>query len=130
MKVVRLLKNKFVGFILLGSINTAFSFFVYYVLIKLHLFYVIANLIAYIVGIILGYTLNNLILFKNEIKHFSFFRYILVYILSYSINFMLITALVEWFSFKEISAQFICVIIMTILNYFLVKLFCFIKVIN
>lgn len=119
--------RKFICYIAFGGLNTAITFILYILLIKIGINYILASTLCYLIGIIEGFLFNAWFVFlhKPEIKGLG--KYTLVYIVSYLINIGLLYSLVSYFTIPKIMAQFIAVVVITVINFKLVKLLVFKK---
>lgn len=91
-----ILSSKFLGFILVGVINTAVTYGLY-LLLLVWLHYQVAYAIAYVTGIVLSYLLNATFVFSVSLSWRSFFSFPLVYLVQYAICLMAMYVLVEGF---------------------------------
>lgn len=57
---------QFIKFGLVGVSNTIISYLVYYVLIKLNLFYLIASIFSFVAGVLNSFYWNNKYVFKHK----------------------------------------------------------------
>ena len=82
--------NTFIGFAVVGAINTGFSFIIYLLLLKLDLYYISASVIAYIAGIAVSYILNTKFVFRQEKTFTNLSKFVSVYLTALVINISLL----------------------------------------
>lgn len=117
--------NQLLRYILVGIFNTAFGYGAYAALLFLGLKYPIASLIALVLGIVVSFTTQGTIVFKNA-NAGTFVKFVLSWILIYIINVFLISIFVR-LSFDPYWAGAIATAPITILSYFILKLIVFHK---
>lgn len=86
---------QFVRFILVGVVNTGFSYAIYAGLVYLGLGYAIANLIALVVGILFSFKTQGILVF-NEPSNRRLLRFVIVWAVIYFINIFLIGQFIAW----------------------------------
>ena len=106
------MRYQFFRFLLVGAINTIFSYLLYLLLLT-SLTYLPAYSIAYCAGIAVSYLLNVQFVFKKRIKLASFLKFPIVYIVQYALGATMLWLLVGQFSISPELAM-IGVIIVTI----------------
>lgn len=89
LKVSRTGVPQLVRFVLVGIVNTGFSYAIYAVLLYLGLGYAIANLIALLVGILFSFKTQGILVFNNSDNR-RLLRFILAWTFIYSINIFII----------------------------------------
>lgn len=114
-----------VKYLLIGSSNTVVSFALYYLLLTMKINYLVDNIICFIIGVLLGYTLNTIFVFKNKLNFKSLSKYTTVYIFSLLFNIIILFLLVHHLSIDKMLAQAITVGLITVVNYLLIKKFVF-----
>ena len=88
------LKIRFFRFIVIGAINTAFSYLVYAFFLFCGFAYAIANLLALILGVLFSFYTQGTFVFKNRDGRLLG-RFILFWILTYGINIFFIQQLMQ-----------------------------------
>ena len=78
-----------------GTINTALSLAVYYVL-QLFLPYQVAYALAFVFGVVLSYRINLGYVFKTQHTRAKAMAFPLVHLSQYAVGALLLGALVEW----------------------------------
>lgn len=115
-------KNKFIRFIFVGGLNTAFGLGLYLLLIWIGLSYIWATLIAHIAGILFNFVTTGTLVFENSDKRLIF-KFFLNYGLTYFINIGVNKGLQSLFGmnpyFSGIGATFITALI----SFFILKRF-------
>ena len=85
--------------------------------------YLVATTIGFVIGVLFSYTVNSLFIFHQKIRYRTLLKYSVAYVLSYFINMLLMYFLVDWFLVSKFVAPIVCMVIMAVVNYFLVKKF-------
>ena len=114
-----------VRYLCIGGFNTLMSLLVYYFLLLLHFNYLYASAITNVFGILEGFYLNSLIVFKHKAKLSGLLKYTSVYAISFILNLVLMYFWVDCLHISKFLAPIITIIILTVINYFLVKKFVF-----
>ena len=120
-----MLKKPFIIYLFTGGLNTLISLGIYSLMLKLGVNYLLSSSVTYVFGIIEGYILSSLFVFKHKIKLFGLIKYSGVYGISFILNFILIYLTVSFLGMNKIIAQIIVTAILTILNYTLIKILVF-----
>lgn len=105
-----LLQKEFGRFLVVGCLNTAFAYSLYF-LFNLFMHYQAAYALAYIAGIFFSYWLNTRWVFKTAMTWKSFFAFPLVYVFQYGVNAILLHVLVETFHLSEWLSPFLVIIV-------------------
>lgn len=116
---------KLLKFLIIGSINTLICMILFEALILTGLNYLISSALMNIFGIIEGYLLNARFVYKTEAKIKALLKYSNVYAVSFILNLSIMYLLVTLLHQQELVAQIITTGILTIMNYFLVKIIVF-----
>lgn len=78
-------KHKFVRFLLVGALNTLFSYFLYGSLILIGLNYKYAVLLATILGVLFNFQTTGRLVFGSK-NNKLMFRFVLVYVVTFLLN--------------------------------------------
>lgn len=113
--------KRFLKFAIVGVSNTAISFLVYVVLVKLSLYYILASIISYIAGILNSYILNTAFVFKEKKTKKNLFMFSSVYLSALLINLTLLYILVDIIGTGPITGQILVTGIVMIYNYIMQK---------
>lgn len=97
-----LLSRKFVRFLIVGLLNTAFSYVLYAFFLWLGLNYAYANLLALIIGILFSFKTQGRFVFQNQ-SYRAFVPFLLCWIVIYLFNVALIRELLI-FGFNPYAA--------------------------
>jgi putative flippase GtrA len=106
-------------FLLVGVLNTAFSYAVYALLITIGLPIAWASLGALLIGVVWSFMTQGKIVFKKLSKA-SFFKFVLNWTVIYFLNVELIYKLIQ-FNMNAYSAAAVATIPVTIISYFSMK---------
>lgn len=112
-------------YLFIGGFNTLMSLLVYYALIYFNINYLLASAVTNIFGVVEGFVLNSLIVFRHKIKWSGLFKYSSVYGLSFIISLLLMYILVDTSHVSKFIAPIINTGVITVINYYLVKRFVF-----
>ena len=122
------MRHPIIRYLSVGGFNTLMSLAIYYSLLKLGLNYLLASAITNIFGVLEGFLLNAIIVFKHKVILSSLLKYSSVYVISFILNLILMYIWVDCLFVSKLIAPILTLAIITILNYFLVKRFVFIRV--
>lgn len=117
--VKKTLNKQFIRFLIIGTINTAFSYSIYAFFLFLGLHYAQANLIALIFGIFFSFKTQGALVFKNS-ENRLFFRFLLCWLFIYSCNIGIISELLKY-GFDAYISGALAIPLITIFSYFLQK---------
>ncbi len=131
--VRQLITKKFISqtlkFAVVGVLNTIIGYGIYYLLLKLNLYYIFALLIAHILGAVNSYLWNKYWTFASKKKSFvELLRFISVYIVTFISNLALLAIFVEKLMIDKAIGGFLSLMIVTILSFFGHKLWTFSKI--
>ncbi len=122
-KINQMLANRFIRFLIVGGVNTAFGYGLFSILIYMGLHYSIASALGTIAGILFNYQTTRRLVFaskqKNKLAHF-FLVYLFLYILNVSC-----LAIFDHFKANLYIAGAILILPMAILGFFLNKIWVF-----
>jgi len=90
-----MLGQRFVRFVLVGGLNTGFSYGLYVVLVWVGLHFVVANLLATVAGVFFSFRTQGRFVFRNTDKSL-FLRFVPAWFLLWLMNVGLIAGLVRW----------------------------------
>jgi len=121
MKIKEYILNKqnfkqFITFIFVGLTNTIICYVIYYILLKLGMFYPIAYFIGAVSGTVNSYIMNKVFTFKSNKRSLrQISKFITVYLVQYLLNISIISLLIEFLNLTaEVSglfSTFICTIV-------------------
>jgi len=132
--VIALIRNKlsnpsyrqFIKFAFVGVINTAIFYGVYYMMIRLGIFYIIAVTAGTVVGIVNSYILNKFFTFKSRRKNVSeMAKFVTVYGIQYVSNIVVIHLCITYFGISAELAVLPAIGIGVIISFFGHKLWSF-----
>jgi putative flippase GtrA len=118
-----LLRRRFVRFLLVGGINSAFAYAVYAFFLMLGLGYALANLLALIAGILFSFKTQGTLVFNNA-AHGLFFRFAICWLLIYLCNIAFIRQLLT-FGLDAYTAGALAIPPIIVISYLLQKYFVF-----
>ena len=114
---------QFVRFVIVGIVNTAFSYAIYAALLYAGMNFAAANLTALVVGILFSFKTQGALVFGNEGNR-RLVRFVLVWSLIYAVNLFLITRFMA-LGFDSYTSGALAVPFATVLSYLAQKFFVF-----
>jgi len=117
--------SKFIKFCLIGVTNVAISYTIYYILLTFGINYLIANAIAYIMGILNGYIWSSKYVFKKNKSLNNMMKFFTVYISSLFINLGIMYICVDTYNMHKLIAPIFAIGVGTIYNYTLNEIWTF-----
>lgn len=115
--------RKFMKFLFVGAMNTAFGYFIYALFLTLHASHNIALTIQYILGVLWNFKTTGVIVFKNR-DNTRIIKFFLSYVFTYSINLICLNALIA-LDVNKYLAQAIMVLPIAVLSFLIFKKFVF-----
>lgn len=117
--LAKLLNIRLLRFLVVGIINTGFSYSIYALLLYCGLDYRLANLGALITGILFSFKTQGKFVFKNT-NNKLFLRFLVCWIIIYSFN-ILIIGYLNSFAFNNYASGALALIPVTIFSFVLQK---------
>ncbi len=118
--------SKFIRYLIVGIINTIIGYGIIFTLMTIHIIPEVANIIGYIIGIIISYILNKIYTFKtNNKSKKEFIKFALCMICAYAINLAIFVILHRYFNIDKYIATIIAGIFYTLSGYIFSKYFAF-----
>lgn len=119
--------RRFLKFLMVGVMNTAVTFFCYSILRFFQIAPITCNAVGYICGVVNSFIWNKKWVFRT--KKTNIYReaisFLIVFLLCYFIQFWTFSIMLDRFHINDYIAQLLGMIVYTILNYTLNKLFSF-----
>lgn len=115
---------RLVRFLVIGAVNTAFSYLIYALLVLIGLHYSLATLISTILGIIFNFFTTGRIVFCN-MDNRRIIRFILVYALAYLVNVLFLKGLVDVLRMDKLIAGGLVTLPVAFLSYYLNSIWTF-----
>ena len=116
--ITRLWQIRLLRFLVVGSINTIFSYIVYAILILAGAHYSLATLISTVLGVIFNFFTTGRIVFRN-MDNKRFISFVLVYTFTYLINILLLRWLIDGLAMEKLFAGALVTLPVALLSYFL-----------
>ena len=116
---------KFIKFGFVGILNTTITFVVYTLLVKLGVYYVIANVIGFCAGAANSYAINSRWVFASRKDIAEAARFFTISGVCLAISSALIYFFVDVANFQKIVAQVFVIPVVMIINFVLNKLWVF-----
>jgi putative flippase GtrA len=117
---------QFIKFSIVGLSNTAIGLGTYYLFLWLGCYYMIANVLSWIISVFNAFYWNNKYVFKSSTTWFrALFRTYISYGVSFLVGTAILFALVEWCGISDIIAPLLVLIVTIPLNFVLNKFWTF-----
>ena len=120
----RLLNSQIVRFVLVGGMNTAFSYCVYAVLLFAGLPYALASFLALLVGIVFSFHTQGTFVFGNRDRR-RILRFVLAWLVIYGFNISLIGLMLH-FGLNAYWAGAVALVPVVMFSYVVQKVFVFV----
>lgn len=114
----RLWGMRILRFLVIGVINTIFSYLIYAALVLLGMHYSLATLISTVLGVIFNFFTTGRIVFRN-MDNRRFVRFVLVYLFTYFVNILLLGWLVDGLGLDKLIAGALVTLPVALLSYLL-----------
>jgi putative flippase GtrA len=114
-------EKRHVRFLISGCFNTALTFVIYCTGILLGINYLIANSIAWIVGIIVSFSLNSKFVFQKTYSHRRFISFALSNVFALLLSMALLSLIIRIGSVNPILASVITIPIVVVANFLTAK---------
>ena len=120
--------NRIIKFIISGSSAALVEFTVFMIIINFLNMLIFANIISFMAGLIVSFSLNRKWVFysKGHIKK-QFYLYLLLAFINIGLSSLLLFIFVEWIGVVTLLAKIVTISLMAIWNYFLFSRFIFNK---
>ena len=116
--ITRLWQIRLLRFLVVGAINTIFSYIVYAILILAGAHYSLATLISTVLGVIFNFFTTGRIVFRN-MDNKSFLSFVLVYAFTYLVNILLLRWLIDGLAMEKLLAGALVTLPVALLSYVL-----------
>lgn len=118
---------KFIKFILVGILNTIFSYLIFAAIFHLTNHKEITLTLSFIISIIFNYLMVSKFVFNDKKALEKLIKFFLVYILLYVINFIHLKVCVDIYNLNVYFAQFLTLLYLPILSFFINNKYVFAK---
>lgn len=95
----------------IGILNTLFSYFVYWLLIELGVYYLLASIVSYVSGTVFSYIANAKLTFTTKTSIHTFIRFLLVNLTALLFSLLLLFILSDLINIHVLIAQLIVVFV-------------------
>ncbi len=120
----RLLRVEFARFLLVGVVNTGFSYAVYALLLYAGMVYYAANFGAMAAGVGFSFLTQGRLVFRNRDGRLIF-RFTAGWVVIYGINIGIIALLLRWLDLNAYAAGALALLPITLISYFVQKFLVF-----
>lgn len=115
--------DKFIKFIIVGSISTMINYLTFYIIYSSGMYYLLSSLIGCITGITTNYYLNMKFSFHVRKKDRIFLsKYLSIYMISLCMHIVFLKAYIDIFKINIFVSNFLSLVITTIFNFSLVRI--------
>jgi putative flippase GtrA len=121
----RLIPNKFIRFLFVGGLNTAFGMAVYCLCIFVGIPYFVATLVSNVLGVCFNFVTTGNIVFENGDPRLIL-RFVLCYVAVYLINTAVVRLLILW-GVNDYWAGIVATPVAGVCSFFLLKSFVYRK---
>lgn len=120
---------RFIKFGMVGVINTLVNWIIFFILNALGMYYILANIIAYVLGTVNSYLWNTLWVFKYKDKASTetTIKFIILNLIGLGLNTGILYVLVDLCNLNKFIGLVITTAIVMIINYIVNKLWVFSK---
>ena len=120
---------RFIKFGMVGVLNTLVNWVIFFILNALGMYYILANIIAYILGTVNSYLWNTLWVFKYKDKASTetTIKFIILNLIGLGLNTGILYVLVDLCNLNKFIGLVITTAIVMIINYIVNKLWVFSK---
>ncbi len=125
-KCVVYLRSQFLRFALVGVFNTMLAYVVYALALAVGFFYPVANFIALVAGILVGFKIQGKFVFYRS-ENRLFWRFLLCWALIYGVNIAIIRQLIH-LGFGPYTAGAFALPVVAVLSFIVQKYFVFTQV--
>ena len=115
---MRFIKGEGPRFLIAGIINTAITYLIYILLLKMWS-YLLAFSISFVLGILSAFLLQSVFVFHSLLEWRKFFQFSSIYVFQYFIGLGLLSILVEYFELNTKIAPIINIIVLTPMTFVL-----------
>lgn len=116
------IQNKFIRFIFVGGVNTAFGLGVYCLIIWMGGSYIWATLISQVFGVLFNFMTTGTLVFENSDKRLIY-KFIICYVLTYFINVGINRILQLTFELNEYFSGIVAIVLSAFISFLLLKYF-------
>lgn len=121
--MLKKIDSKFIRFLLVGGLNTAFGYFIYSLFLFFGFHYALASLFGTVFGILFNFKTTGVLVFQNK-KNSLIFSFFAVYVFLYGLN-VIGLKIFDYFNINLYIAGFVLLLPMALLSFFLMKRFVF-----
>jgi putative flippase GtrA len=114
-----------IRFLIAGCFNTCLTFIIYVTGILLGINYLIANSIAWTIGVIVSFLLNSKFVFRKAYMHKRFFMFALSNVFSLAVSMAMLSLMIKACSLNPIMASVITIPVVVVISYLISKFFVF-----
>lgn len=115
-------RPKFIRFVLVGGLNTAFGYGVYCLMIFIGLPYVWATLVSQVLGVLFNFFTTGTLVFDNRDKRLLL-RFVMNYILTYFVSIGVNKACQDFLGWNTYISGIGAMVVSALCSYFILKFF-------
>ena len=102
---------------IVGVLNIAFGFAVYYVGIRLHMPYIIASVVSWTMSVIASFFMTSYFIFCKPYQKVRFAKFAIMNLASLGLNLGILSVLVTGIGIAPIASAMIAIPVVVLLNY-------------
>ncbi|MEP7194572.1 MAG: GtrA family protein [Actinomycetota bacterium] len=126
--LLRVIRDQRVVFLVVGGVNTAFGYLCFAALLAIlgQQRYLIAFVCAYVIAVLFAFVMYRFVVFRVRGHALAdLWRFVMVYVVSFSVNLVLLPVLVEIFHVAALLAQALIVFVTSVISWFAHKHYSF-----
>ena len=116
--------EKFIKYLFVGALNTAFAYFLYAVLVFVGFEPNVALTLQYIIGILWNFKTTGSLVFRNH-NNMLIFKFIGCYLCTFTLNSICLYIMTEWIKINDYIAQAILVFPVALVAFTIMKFYVF-----
>ncbi len=116
--------ERFIKYLFVGALNTAFAYCLYALLVLIGLEPNIALTFQYVIGILWNFKTTGSLVFKNH-NNMLIFKFFGCYIITFTLNSILLYILTEWVKINDYIAQALLVLPIALIAFTIMKFYVF-----
>jgi putative flippase GtrA len=120
-QISSLAEKNHIRFLIFGCFNTALTFIIYSAGILLGFNYLIANLFAWCIGVIVSFSLNSKFVFRKTYTHGRFFSFVLSNIFGLLLSMVMLSLIIKVGALNPILASAFTIPVVVIVNFLAAK---------
>jgi len=117
-----IIKQKFT-FLLLGFVNTAIGYSIYYFFLALDFTVAFALFFSTTLGVLFNYIVYTKWLFGSSVSSSALFRYVIMYLIIYALNVSVVESLHQFFGVSPLLSQILMIPFLAMFTWYGMRLY-------